>query len=164
MKILKTENISHYKDVNMRKLSNALSAVYDVIKSDESKYTTLLKDKNAAKVIMRYLDCVNAASHDNDNSSEIKLRCSFIEYDRYPTGNSPIHTAVFKGEDEVHAFAELADGLNIYLSAEEISEDDMTVEEILDAIEKANGDGCDYIFRLENLSTGKVYIDEDVEL
>lgn len=164
MNILRTENIAHHRDANIRKLSYALSAVYDVIKSDESKYSTLLKDKNAVKVIMRYLDCVNAASHDNDNYSEIELRCSFMEYDRYPTGNSPIHTAVFKGEDEVHAFAELADGLNIYLSAEEISEDDMTVEEILDAIERDNGDGCDYIFHLENLTTGKVYIDEDIEL
>ena len=51
----------------------------------------------------------------------------------------------------------------LYIDSNEIEEEEYTTKDVLDNIISSNGDGCDYIKLLKNLTTGEVYIEEPVD-
>ena len=46
---------------------------------------------------------------------------------------------------------------------DEIEEEGYSPEQIIESIQSTNGDGCDYIILLKNVTTGEVYIDDYYE-
>lgn len=46
----------------------------------------------------------------------------------------------------------------MYLDVEQIEEENLSPEDIVEYLESVNGDGCDYITELKNVSTGEVLI------
>lgn len=84
-----------------------------------------------------------------------KLKCT---YEVYPDGNIESITTI--QDTELDAFKEIVDNLQVYLTSDDIEDENMTVPEIVDKLQSMNGDGCDYIIFFENRTTGDVYIDE----
>lgn len=84
-----------------------------------------------------------------------KLKCT---YEVYPDGNIESITTI--QDTELDAFKEIVDNLQVYLTSDDIEDENMTVPEIVHRLQSMNGDGCDYIILFENRTTGDVYIDE----
>ena len=55
-----------------------------------------------------------------------------------------------------HALINALDTVQLYLQPEEA--EDMTISEILDAIDDRNGDGCAFIYSIKNLNTDETYL------
>ena len=82
------------------------------------------------------------------------------EYERYEEGG--LYRATASGKDEIDALKNLTDKMGIYLDSEtidEMMEDDpsITFESLIDDIKSSNGDGCDFVFVLQD-KRGKTYI------
>lgn len=82
---------------------------------------------------------------------ETKLKCT---YEMYPDGNIESITVV--EDTELDAFMELVDNLQVYLTSEDIEDENMAVPQIVERLQSINGDGCDYIIFFENRTTGDV--------
>ena len=78
-----------------------------------------------------------------------------VVYETYPEGG--LVKSTFSGETEQDAFLEMLETVYMYLSSEEAEE--LTVEEIIEELECQNGDGCDFIYSIENVTDGKTYFD-----
>lgn len=63
----------------------------------------------------------------------------------------------------LEALKKIVDNLGLYLSVDEIEEEGYSPEQIIESIQSTNGDGCDYIILLKNITTGEVYIDDYYE-
>lgn len=70
----------------------------------------------------------------------------------YPDGNIESITVV--EDTELDAFMELVDNLQVYLTSEDIEDENMAVPQIVERLQSMNGDGCDYIIFFENRTTG----------
>ena len=94
--------------------------------------------------------------------SKIKLECILEEYLRYEHGS--IYRVVAEGATTRKALLKLLDNIGMYTNSESILEMEeeqqrkFSVKEIINIIENENGDGCDFIFVLRNMSNGKNYI------
>lgn len=84
----------------------------------------------------------------------VKLEVGFEEY---PTGN--ICKDIFEGDTSLEAIKNMCDNMRLYIDSDEIEEENMSFEDVIDAICDCNGDGCDYIFSLKDLSSGEIYLD-----
>lgn len=78
-----------------------------------------------------------------------------VVYETYPEGG--LVKSTFSGETEKDALLEMLETVYMYLSAEEAEE--LTVNEIIEEITCQNGDGCDFIYSIENVTDGKTYLD-----
>lgn len=78
-----------------------------------------------------------------------------VLYETYPEGR--LVESTFSGDTEKDAFLEMLETVYMYLSSEEAEE--LTVEEIVEKLECQNGDGCDFIYSIENVTDGKTYFD-----
>ncbi len=87
------------------------------------------------------------------------LYVEYYPYERY--FDSGQKKARISGPNLLEALKKMVDHMELYINSEVIEEDSDTVEEVLEAINNMNGDGCDYITYLENKTTGDVYINED---
>lgn len=96
---------------------------------------------------------------DFEDNRKITLEVKFEVYGRYGDGGEII-TAKVSGEDLRHALMRMVDRMRLYINSEDIEEKNLTVEQILDSISETNGDGCDMIYHLKNLTTGEVLINE----
>ncbi len=97
-----------------------------------------------------------------DSSYPVKLELVYIPYERYRSNNSP-KSVTITGTDLLNALSKMADRMLLYIDSNEIEEEGYTAEDVLDNIISSNGDGCDYIIFLKNLTTGEVYIEEPVD-
>ena len=91
-----------------------------------------------------------------------KYKVVYQPYERYRS--SGVKEATFTAPTLYDALCKLCDNMLLWLDREGIEEDQMTAEDIVDDITSSNGDGCDYILKFENLSSGEVIIgDGDLE-
>lgn len=93
-----------------------------------------------------------------DAPSKVTLEVKFEVYGRYGDGGEII-TAKVSGKDLRHALMRMCDKMRLYIDSDDIERTNMTAEDILDSISEANGDGCDMIYMLRNLTTNEVLID-----
>jgi hypothetical protein len=156
--VIKGNKVEEATSSGFDKLLTALTTACEIIEDNEPRYIALLGDTKASKTLRKYIDALKQNAH--EEFEEIELKCTFLPYDRYPSGRIPYKTITVKGATEVDALAQLAYELDIYLSPEEIYDDNMAVNDILQEIEERNGDGCDYISFLKNVTTGDIYINE----
>ena len=113
----------------------------------------------------RYLtaSCIESAN----NAGGVTLELEYYPYERY--GKSALKRVKVKGDDLLHALTKMVDKMCLYLDSEQIEEAQMTPKDILDELDMTNGDGCDYIMYIKDLSTGEILLqgdyegDEDVE-
>lgn len=92
------------------------------------------------------------------NNTKVTLQVKFVEYKRLDQGTN--RAATVSGATLLAALQKMVDNMLLYIDSDQIEEEGWTAEEVLDEIEMSNGDGCDYIYFLKNLTTGEVYIDE----
>lgn len=72
----------------------------------------------------------------------------------YPEGE--LVKSTFSGETEKDALLDMLETVYMYLSSEEAEE--LTVDEIIEELTCQNGDGCDFIYSIENVANGKTYL------
>lgn len=77
-----------------------------------------------------------------------------VIYESYP--DARLHVIVCKGHTVKEALINALDTVQLYLNSEEA--EDMTISEILDAIEDQNGDGCAFIYLIKTLNTDETYL------
>lgn len=97
-----------------------------------------------------------------DNSTPVKLQLIYTPYDRYGNDYNDKRVTV-TGVDLLDALSKMVDKMLLYIDSDDIEEEGYTTEDVLDNILTSNGDGCDYIKLLKNLTTGEVYIEEPVD-
>lgn len=116
---------------------------------------------NIEKVIPMRLEMMkmDESKELNETADKITLEVKFEVYGRYGDGGEII-TAKVSGKDLRHALMRMVDKMRLYIKSDDIEENNLTAEEILDSISDSNGDGCDMIYHLKNLTTGEVLIDE----
>lgn len=90
-----------------------------------------------------------------------KLKVVFEKYVRYGTGG--IKIATVERETLLEALKVMCDKMGLYIDSEVIEENNMTVEDIVKSIDMSNGDGCDYIFELKNITTDEVLVKGDCD-
>lgn len=90
--------------------------------------------------------------------NKVTLEVKFEVYGRYGDGGEII-TAKVSGKDLRHALMRMVDKMRLYIDSDDIKERNLTAEQILDSISESNGDGCDMIYLLKNLTTNEVLID-----
>lgn len=90
--------------------------------------------------------------------NKVTLEVKFEVYGRYGDGGEII-TAKVSGKDLRHALMRMCDKMRLYIDSDDIKERNLTAEQILDSISETNGDGCDMIYMLRNLTTNEVLID-----
>lgn len=88
--------------------------------------------------------------------SQVKLRVEYEVYTRYGSGG--IKRATVSGPTLLDALKKMTDNMGLYVDSEVIEENQMTAEDVIRSIDMSNGDGCDYIIQLKNLTTGEVLI------
>lgn len=74
-----------------------------------------------------------------------------VLYETYPEGE--LVTSTFSGETEKDALLEMLETVYMYLSSEEA--EGLTVDEIIEELTCQNGDGCDFIYSIKNVTDGK---------
>ena len=93
------------------------------------------------------------------SAAKVKLQVTYEPYQRY--ASSGVKTAKVSGDDLLDALKKMCDNMSLYLDSEYIEEDDMSAEEIIDRISGSNGDGCDFIYSIKDLTNGKILFEED---
>lgn len=74
-----------------------------------------------------------------------------VLYETYPDGR--LVESTFSGETEKDALLEILKTVCMYLSSKGAEE--LTVDEIIEELTFQNGNGCDFIYSIENVSNGK---------
>lgn len=90
----------------------------------------------------------------------VKLHVEYKPYERYET--SGIKKANITAPTEREALAKMADNMNLYITGDEIRDEASFPEtnDIIEEIAASNGDGCDFIYELKNVTDNFLYIDE----
>lgn len=101
-------------------------------------------------------DFVCAAS----KPANVKLQVRYEPYERYGSGLKA-RTATVSGVDLLDALKKMSDNMLLYFDSDDIEDDGYTAEEVLERIEEENGDGCDFIYYIKNLTTGDTLFESD---
>lgn len=102
---------------------------------------------------------IRAAKDPMDIATQpVNLEVSYETYERYSRGKHK--TIRVSGTNLLDALKKMTDELLLYLDSDQIDEEEMTPDEIIDEIVTSNGDGCDYIYYIKNLTTGKMLLEE----
>lgn len=104
---------------------------------------------------------VKAKSKSKSATNSVKLRVKFEPYQRY--SSAPIKKATVSGPTLLDALKKMADRMLLYIDSDLIEEENYTADEVISRIASENGDGCDFILLLKNLTTGEIYIEEDID-
>ena len=83
-----------------------------------------------------------------------------VTYQPYNPGYHDTVTKKFTGSDLLDALCNMVDRMTLYFDSDDILDNDMSPEAVINRIDEDNGDGCDMIYELKNLSTGDTYISE----
>lgn len=84
-----------------------------------------------------------------------------VKYEDYPDGR--IKSTSVSGTDLLNALEQLVDELLLYIDVDEIEDNNMSADDVIRSIEERNGDGCDYIIKLVNKSTGQTLMEYPIE-
>lgn len=95
----------------------------------------------------------------SNSGSRVTLYVEYEPYERYT--QSPIKKARVSGPTLLEALKKLVDNMRLYIDSEDIEDQDMNDQEVIEAIQRWNGDGCDWIFLLKNLTTNEILIEEE---
>lgn len=105
---------------------------------------------------------IRAAKDPMDVATQaINLEVSYETYERYSRGRHK--TIKVSGTNLLDALKNMVDEMQLYLDSDQIDEEEMTPEDIIDEIETSNGDGCDYIYYIKNLTTGETLLDGEYD-
>lgn len=83
-----------------------------------------------------------------------------VTYQPYRPGYHDTVTKKFVGNDLLDALCNMVDRMTLYFDSDDILDNDMSPQDVINRIDEENGDGCDMIYELKDLSTGKTYISE----
>ena len=103
-----------------------------------------------------------------ESINRVKIEVKYETYGRYGDGGD-IKTGRVSGSTEVNALMKMLDHVHMYTHsdyAEEFKEENgryPTTEEVTDKLYEQNGDGCDLIYWIRNLTTGEMIFDGAVE-
>lgn len=97
----------------------------------------------------------------NANNQKVKLEVVYEEYVRYGCGDTV--KAIIERDTLLEALKDMVGNMGLYLTREDIEENEMSADDILESIEESNGDGCDMIFSIKDLLTNKTLLDSGVE-
>ena len=95
-------------------------------------------------------------------SNRVRLQVTFEPYERFGSSGG-IKTSKVSGDDLFDALKKMVDKMGVYYSSDEIEYEGYTAEEVLERLQSVNGDGCDYILSLKNLTTGETLIEGDYD-
>ena len=87
----------------------------------------------------------------SSESDAYKLKATWTDIDYQP------HTRTFSGSNLQEALVNLIGTVHCYLDV--VDAEEMSSQEILDHLNDVNGDGCDYITKLIDVTTGEVLMD-----
>jgi len=135
---------------------------------DQAKYINML-DEDVKQELMSLLESPEAIHEKRMKSrKQSKSRSNksestelYVKFEDYPDGN--IKEDKFTGSNRLDALKKMVDSLLLYLDVDTIEEDNLSDEDVIKALELQNGDGCDYIIRLEDKNTGEVLMDYPYE-
>lgn len=102
-----------------------------------------------------------------ESTEKTTIEVKFEPYTRY--GYEPVKTARISGKNLLDALLNMSDRMHLYVNSDYADdyEDDygvkLTAETFLERIEEENGDGCDFIFYIKNLTTGEMLFDSGYE-
>ena len=92
------------------------------------------------------------------NAAKVKLKVTYEPYERYSSNG--IKAATVSGTDLLDALKKMVDHMCLYLDREQIEDENMSAEDIIEEISYSNGDGCDFIYTIQNLTTNETLLDE----
>lgn len=102
-----------------------------------------------------------------ESEEKTRIEVMFEPYTRY--GYEPIKTGRVSGKNLLDALLKMADKMRLYFDGDYADEYEeghgvkLTAETLLERIEEENGDGCDFIFYIKNLTTGEMLFDSEYE-
>lgn len=135
---------------------------------DQAKYINML-DEDVKSELMSLLESPEAI-HEKRMKNKGKSRsrqnksksCElYVKFEDYPDGN--VKQSTFFGNNRLEALKNMISSLLLCLDADTIDEDSLSDDDVIKELESRNGDGCDYIIRLEDKSTGEIIIDHPYE-
>lgn len=96
----------------------------------------------------------------------MKYRIVYEKYLRYNQG--PLKTNIFEANSDIEAIIKVIDncGYGYYDENDcELGDDDFimptNLEEVLEILSNSNGDGCDYVFTIQNITTNQTLLECD---
>lgn len=95
------------------------------------------------------------------SASPVTLEVMYDPYMRYET--KPTRHFKVKGNDLLEALKKMCDKMSLYITSDDIEEEVMTPEEVIDRIYEENGDGCDFVMFIKNLTTGEMLLEENYD-
>lgn len=132
---------------------------YKVLFRDGSKKRYGWNDSDSVSVGYKVYPVEGSIQSATDDSGATVLEVEFEPYTRF--GSRGIKKLRVKGSDLYQALCNMCDKMVLYLDSEQIEEDEMTPDDIIKSINLSNGDGCDYIFYIKNMSNGKMLLQGD---
>ena len=102
---------------------------------------------------MKVSEAVTASTPNN----KVTLEVSYWPYERYESTRKK--KVRVNGKDLLDALKKMTDHMLLYLDRDEIEEEEMTPEDVIKRIEGENGDGCDFIEYIKDLSNNKFLLD-----
>ena len=133
---------------------------YKVLFRDGSKKSYGWNDSDSVSTGYKLYPVEGAIESATDDSGATVLEVEFEPYERYG-GSRGIKKLRAKGADLYQALCNMCDKMMLYLDSEQIQEEEMTPDDIIESIDSSNGDGCDYIFYIKNVSTGEMLLQGD---
>lgn len=93
------------------------------------------------------------------DSDDVVLEVDYESYGRYGEGGKRVRGKC-TGATLLDALKDMVDRMVLYIDSDMIEDEGYTADEVIDEILSSNGDGCDYILTLKNVTTGETYINE----
>ena len=121
------------------------SELISLLESPEAIHEKRMKGKKKGKKPSRSL---------STKTNDVEL---YVKFEDYPDGI--IRQSTFSGSSRLEALKSMVDSLVLYLDVDTIEEDNLSSEDVIRELESRNGDGCDYIIKLKDNSTGEVLMD-----
>ncbi len=94
----------------------------------------------------------------------MKMEVLFERYERYECGN--MRKLTVTGDDKLDCLKKMVDNMGLYIDSEDVCgcvDEGEGFDDILEHITSSNGDGCDFIFYIKDLTENKVIFEEGYE-
>ena len=162
----------YFKDMDSNTEQKVYRFIEKILDSEDAPYGfSVAKSLNALSEESKQavVDVLNDPSILNKNKLKkkkaagqpIQLEVMLDPYSRYE--RTATRKFKVKGTDLVDALKKICDKALLYLEPEQIDEEGMTPNEIIDEIYSSNGDGCDFIMYIKNLTTGEMLLQENYD-
>ncbi len=119
----------------------------DLLENPEKLHARRMKGKKKS---------ANKAGKSSSKGSEL-----YVKFEDYPDG--VVKEDTFEGKSRIDALKKLVDSLLLYIDVDQIESDDMTADDVINAIAERNGDGCAYIIKLVDKANNELLMDYPFE-